>query len=167
MSQLSQIFTNIANAIRSKTGSTNSMTPLEMPQAINEIPSGGGIITDAKLSVPVFLYSYDEYTTYLFLGYKSDGTLAQTVAEFPEVKWWMEQSSGRGSDKHCFTTSDDRLENAYFMQYDFDESLLDLYTTTQTSITINGSEVTIDGTTYNFTPATLPICVGFSMCTSS
>lgn len=43
MSQLSQIFKDIADAIRSKSGSTNSITPLEMPQAINEIPSGGGI----------------------------------------------------------------------------------------------------------------------------
>lgn len=47
MSQLSQIFKDIANAIRSKSGSTNSITPLEMPQAINEIPSGGGAIAYA------------------------------------------------------------------------------------------------------------------------
>ena len=41
MSQLSQIFTNIANAIRNKTGSNELITPPEMATAIDNIPSGG------------------------------------------------------------------------------------------------------------------------------
>lgn len=40
MSTLSEVFTNIANAIRSKTGKSNTYTPDEMPQAISEIESG-------------------------------------------------------------------------------------------------------------------------------
>jgi len=40
MSTLSEVFTNIANAIRSKTGKSNTYTPDEMPQAISEIETG-------------------------------------------------------------------------------------------------------------------------------
>ncbi len=41
MSQLSQIFKDIADALRSKTGSTDTLTPPQMANAINSIPSGG------------------------------------------------------------------------------------------------------------------------------
>lgn len=40
MATLSEIFTNIANAIRSKTGSTTTYSPDQMPQAISEITTG-------------------------------------------------------------------------------------------------------------------------------
>lgn len=42
MSQLSQIFKDIADAIRNKTGSTDTLTPPQMANVINSIPSGGG-----------------------------------------------------------------------------------------------------------------------------
>lgn len=41
-SQLDGYFTNIASAIRSKAGVSSTYTPSEMPQAIEDIPSGGG-----------------------------------------------------------------------------------------------------------------------------
>lgn len=44
MSQLSQIFKDIADAIRSKTGSTDTLTPPQMANAINSIPSGGDAV---------------------------------------------------------------------------------------------------------------------------
>lgn len=40
--QLDGYFTNIASAIRSKAGVSSTYTPSEMPQAIQDIPSGGG-----------------------------------------------------------------------------------------------------------------------------
>ena len=40
--QLDGYFTNIASAIRSKAGVSSTYTPSEMPQAIEDIPSGGG-----------------------------------------------------------------------------------------------------------------------------
>jgi len=42
MSNLSTIFTNIANSIRNKAGITNTMLPSEMPHYIDEIESSGG-----------------------------------------------------------------------------------------------------------------------------
>lgn len=42
MSNLSTIFTNIADAIRNKAKITNTMLPSEMPRYIDEIESGGG-----------------------------------------------------------------------------------------------------------------------------
>lgn len=47
MSDLSTIFTNIADSIRDKAKITNTMLPSEMPHYIDEIESGGsdGIIT--------------------------------------------------------------------------------------------------------------------------
>lgn len=40
--QLDGYFTNIATAIRAKAGTASTYTPSEMPQAIQDIPSGGG-----------------------------------------------------------------------------------------------------------------------------
>lgn len=40
MSNLSTIFTNIANSIRNKAGITNTMLPSEMPDYIDGISSG-------------------------------------------------------------------------------------------------------------------------------
>lgn len=47
MSDLSTIFTNIADSIRNKAKITNTMLPSEMPRYIDGIESGGsdGIIT--------------------------------------------------------------------------------------------------------------------------
>ena len=39
MSELTSLFTNIANAIRNKTGSTGNIMALNFPDAINEIPA--------------------------------------------------------------------------------------------------------------------------------
>jgi hypothetical protein len=42
MSDLSTIFTNIADSIRDKAKITNTMLPSEMPHYIDEIEAGGG-----------------------------------------------------------------------------------------------------------------------------
>lgn len=42
MSNLSTIFTNIADSIRNKAKITNTMLPSEMPHYIDEIETGGG-----------------------------------------------------------------------------------------------------------------------------
>lgn len=42
MSDLSTIFTNIADSIRDKAKITNTMLPSEMPHYIDEIETGGG-----------------------------------------------------------------------------------------------------------------------------
>ena len=42
MSNLSTIFTNIADSIRNKAKITNTMLPSEMPRYIDEIETGGG-----------------------------------------------------------------------------------------------------------------------------
>ena len=46
-------FQNIANAIRTKTGSAGLITPAEMPQAILDIVSGGGITPKESLHTHV------------------------------------------------------------------------------------------------------------------
>ena len=69
--QLDGYFTNIASAIRSKAGASSTYTPSEMPQAIEDIPSGGGgdevidnvlmgNITSINTSVP-YINSYVFY----------------------------------------------------------------------------------------------------------
>lgn len=52
--QLDGYFTGIANAIRGKNGSSNTYTPAQMPQAITDIPSGGGAVES-----DVNFYDYD------------------------------------------------------------------------------------------------------------
>ena len=47
--QLDGYFTNIASAIRSKAGVSSTYTPAEMPQAIEDIPSGGGGDVDSLI----------------------------------------------------------------------------------------------------------------------
>ena len=42
MATLNEIFMNIANAIRSKTGGANTMTPMQMATEIENIPSASG-----------------------------------------------------------------------------------------------------------------------------
>lgn len=48
MSDLTNTFTAIANAIRTKTGGSNSMTPSQMTNEILNIPSGGGTLNVLK-----------------------------------------------------------------------------------------------------------------------
>ena len=42
MSVLSDLFQDIADAIRSKTGGEESMSPASFPEEIRNIPTGGG-----------------------------------------------------------------------------------------------------------------------------
>lgn len=53
MSELTNVFTDIADAIRSKTGSSATITPAQMATEIENIPSGGGEVD------PVLLYKWD------------------------------------------------------------------------------------------------------------
>lgn len=63
MSNLSTIFTNIADSIRNKAKITNTMLPSEMPHYIDEIESGSGIQnlkviagTTSKLTLSTSVY---------------------------------------------------------------------------------------------------------------
>ncbi len=123
-------------------------------------------ITDARLGVPAFK---DTENNVIFLGYREDFTLVSDVSEFSQVKWWMNQRSGNGNNKTCYTTSSDTFENTSYYQEQCESLGFSGSVSTETgaTITINSAEVTIDGTTYNFIPAILPIAIGFSTCTSS
>lgn len=122
-------------------------------------------ITDSRLGVPVL---QDAANNAVFLGYREDLTLVSDISELSQVKWWMDQRSGNGTSKSCYTASSDDFEDAPFYQDACEEFgfYRSVSTSTGVTITIDGSEVTIDGTTYNFTPAILPIVVGFSTCTA-
>ena len=43
---LTDVFSDIADAIREKTGTTDTFTPAEMPDAIADIPTGAADVTD-------------------------------------------------------------------------------------------------------------------------
>lgn len=53
MSDLSTIFTNIADSIRNKAKITNTMLPSEMPHYIDEIETGGGSDDDSKITINI------------------------------------------------------------------------------------------------------------------
>lgn len=53
MSNLSTIFTNIANSIRNKAKITDTMLPSEMPRYIDEIETGGGKDDDSKIVINI------------------------------------------------------------------------------------------------------------------
>ncbi len=53
MSDLSTIFTNIADSIRDKAKITNTMLPSEMPRYIDEIETGGGSDDDSKITINI------------------------------------------------------------------------------------------------------------------
>lgn len=75
-----QAITNIANAIRSKTGSTAQMTVKDMPTAIANISSGGTVAVDTTFKYISGFYdtsastitasSYDRIIEYLASGLK-------------------------------------------------------------------------------------------------
>lgn len=50
MSRLTDAFSDIADAIRNKNGSSNTYTPEQMPSAINAIPTGGGTYQSKSVS---------------------------------------------------------------------------------------------------------------------
>lgn len=50
MSRLTDAFSDIADAIRNKNGSSNTYTPEQMPSAINAIPTGGGTYQSKTVS---------------------------------------------------------------------------------------------------------------------
>lgn len=53
MSNLSTIFTNIADSIRNKAKITNTMLPSEMPRYIDGIETGGGSDDDSKITINI------------------------------------------------------------------------------------------------------------------
>lgn len=75
----SDTLSDIADAIRTKKGTSNEMTPLEMPTEIASIPSGGG---------GGEVYEYDSGTSHYFrevtktVTIQNSGTLYVTVCEF-------------------------------------------------------------------------------------
>ena len=55
----SETLTNIANAIRAKTGNSGTLTPSQMATEISNISSGGGSITGIDLSNGCSFYYID------------------------------------------------------------------------------------------------------------
>ena len=49
MSALTDVFSDIADAIRSKNGSSNTYTPAQMPEAIENIPGGTDVFAILKI----------------------------------------------------------------------------------------------------------------------
>lgn len=79
---LTSVFTDIADAIRSKNGSSDTYTPAQMPQAIADIPTGGGGIDweafeadDGKTRM-LFEIPYDGDTVSFALHLPSTSTAA-------------------------------------------------------------------------------------------
>lgn len=63
MATLADLFTNMANAIRTKGGTSAAMYPSEMPQAIAAIPAGQTILTEATVrpdAEKIASYAYDK-----------------------------------------------------------------------------------------------------------
>ena len=58
--------TNIADAIRSKTGTTDTMTLAQMPELINGIQTGGGGSSSAVSPKEVNFYDYDGKLRYAY-----------------------------------------------------------------------------------------------------
>lgn len=75
MATLNEVFTNIANAIRSKKGTTDKMTPTNMPSEIESIESGSGTGGLVGYSSSVFNLS-----SYVVAGILADGTYTKTFS---------------------------------------------------------------------------------------
>lgn len=64
MSNLTGVFTDIANSIRTKTGTTDTFTPTEMAEAIADIPTGAADVTDNLFDKTQLIenMAYEAYT---------------------------------------------------------------------------------------------------------
>ena len=72
---LEQTLTNIANAIRTKAGTVGAISPVDMPQAITDLPSGGGdTINDVLLEKTVTEYINNDFEGDIpgYLFYQND-----------------------------------------------------------------------------------------------
>lgn len=95
-----QTFTDIANAIREKTGSTGLLYPSEMAQNILNIPQGGG-----ENYLPTFIdgtANFEDYASSIrnVTGIKSYAFMNDTTvinADFPKVEWVKESAFARCS----------------------------------------------------------------------
>ena len=96
-----QTFTDIANAIREKTGSTGLLYPSEMAQNILDIPQGGG-----ENYLPGFIEGTANFADYAssirnVTGIKSYAFMNDTTvvnADFPKVEWVRESAFARCSN---------------------------------------------------------------------
>lgn len=107
----SDTLSDIADAIRSKTGGSNTMTPLEMPTEISNIPTGGGgasilqigSVTPSAYSGYSNSYTCDKQGT-LYVGIlkqnsisnpsvNKNGTGLSLTTNFGTATWWYTSSS--------------------------------------------------------------------------
>jgi len=100
MSQLTDTFTSMANAIREKTGSTSAFTPAQMITEIENIPTGGGGI--ATYILP-YTYASSTITSYtgnenLILDYAFASCRSLSNISFPECT-----SIGRDAFVGCYS----------------------------------------------------------------
>lgn len=116
MATLSETFTNIANAIRTKAGTTEKLTPAQMPTAIENIPSGGGELDDylsgnipevvthaSKLAQGAFAYNGKVKTIYI-----PDATLCGNYfCNYADGPIWIHapHMAMNGSNSFCFYAS--------------------------------------------------------------
>ncbi len=142
MSQLSQIFTNIANAIRGKTGSNELITPPEMATAIDNIPSG--TLNAFNQSVPAVYITYENeindppYRDMIYVAIKEDGFFVD-LDHLNEAKFIV-PIDNRGSSSTIYTTGE---EGTTFSGYPCTTG--QDFTVTNGKITLNGQEYYIFG----------------------
>ena len=98
MSALSDIFTAIANAIRSKNGSSDTYTPLQMASAITNIP-GGFTETDLWIN-PNPSSSFSEQTI----------TLSESMSNYNRVRIYFKVKSDVSVDSIYFDFDTTHIE---------------------------------------------------------
>ncbi len=109
MSALTDIFDAIADAIRAKNGSSDTYTPAEMAQAIEDIPSGGG-----SSETETTLWTNPDSTYASFADQYI--TLSESVSNYSKIRIYFKINGGSSSSDISFfdfDTSD--LSETMFM----------------------------------------------------
>ena len=155
---LGQLFGDIANAIRSKTGETGTMKPAEFPEKIGAIEVGGGSSADVRyvtfMNGNVELYKKpvavgDDCVDVLSKGLISKPTKESTVAEVFAYSGWALTDGGKADSSALLAVEEDRTVYAaytasareYTITYYDDDGTTVLHT-----------EMLVYGTTPNYEP---------------
>lgn len=121
---LGVLFQDIANAIRAKTGGTDTMKPNEFPTQIANIPAGGGSSADVRYVTFIgadgaVLYKKavavgDDCVDVAAKGLISTPTKEMTVAEVYTFNGWSLTSGGAASSAALANVTEDRTVYAAF-----------------------------------------------------
>lgn len=129
MATLNETFTNIANAIRNKTGDTATMTPAEMVTKINNISTldisklsatvtmeTQGYHVSAGESVVINLTLNSNYRTYLFFysDIDQDYTITNTTPILNKYGLYVGEITG---NQLVYTTPELPSQGSYYGQY--------------------------------------------------